>query len=132
MRMSKEKMMDALTKFGETPERKRLAKLAEDCRVKAGKNYQRKIRHFHIDKDGNLVWKKRISGEDPLSGLGHDYVIDADRLTESDWLAHMFSKMDYATFGEFVAAYMKALEMKGVKNLKVDIFGFDEILDFAE
>lgn len=126
-----EELMKSLSDFGKQPNRLKDKDL-ESAKITSSGDYRRSIRHFYIDGDGNLVWRKLMTGEDPMSGLGHDYVIEADRLTESDWIAHMYEKMDYVTFGEFVCAYLKALEMKGIKSLNIDIFGFNETQKFVE
>ena len=68
--------------------------------------------HFFI-LGGILVWKK---GENQL------YHIPRGRLSEPDWIAHMFGKMDYKLFGEFVAAYITACHNAGLKKITIETF----------
>lgn len=99
--------------------------ILERCTIDPTKDYRAEIRNFYLEKDGSLVWQKYRNYKDPSSGKGDTYVIDAERLTEPDWISHMFGKMDYELFGEFVGAYLKALERRGVKKLEIDIKDFD-------
>ena len=103
-------------------ERARLKREIERCKVDLSKDYRREIRNFYVDADGDLIWVKPN---------GSTYDIEASKLKEPDWIAHMFCKMDYTLFGEFVGAYLKTLEQKGVKTLKIDICDFDVTQKFV-
>ena len=48
-------------------------------------------------------------------------LIKRERLTDDDWIAHERTKLDIKEFGEFVCAYLKALERLGIKNLRMSI-----------
>ena len=124
-----EKLGEMLKDFVKKPEpvqkEEDIEALLERCTIDPDKDYRAEIRNFYLDEEGNLVWQKWRRYNDPTSGKGNTYVIDAERLTEPDWISHMFGKMDYELFGEFVGAYLKALERRGVKKLEIDIRDFD-------
>ncbi len=122
-RMNKEDLKKVVSKICQTPTEVHMKKLLEKSRVDLSKDYRRPIQHFCIDEDGDFVWNK-VNGD--------TYVIESDRCKEPDWISHMFSKMDYNLFGEFVAAFLKYLEMKGVKTLNIEIRDFDRAQKFND
>ena len=75
-----------------------------------GKEHEVKAPNFYTIV-GHLVWKK---------GKNQQYVIDKERIAEPDWIVHMFGKMDYELFGEFVAAYLTVCHRNGLKKIKVN------------
>lgn len=95
----------------ERARRESLSDLYERLRFGIPQDYREEAPHFLLRKNGDLVWVK---------DNGATYIIEAKRLTESDWITHMFGKFDYAMFGEFVAAYLTALAKRGVKHVFVD------------
>lgn len=118
-RMNKEQMKEALAKFAHSPSEDQMKKLLEESRVDLSKDNRRIISNFYIDADGDFVWRRKN---------GNDYVIEAERLQEPDWIEHMLHKMDYDVFGEFVAAYLKSLKIKGVEKLEIEIKDLSEFL----
>lgn len=118
-RMNKEQMKDALAKFAQSPSKAQMEKMLEESRVDLSQDNRRFINNFFIDADGDLVWKKKN---------GSYYAIEAERLQEPDWIEHMLHKMDYDLFGEFVVAYMKALRIRGIDKLEIEISDLSEFL----
>ena len=92
-----------------------------ELRFDATQDYRREAPHFLLRKNGDLIWVK---------DNGAIYTIEAKRLSESDWIMHMYSKFDYTMFGEFVAAYLTALARNGIKRVTIDTKDFD--LKFME
>ena len=99
----------------------------KECLLDPTKDYRRELKHWKVDKDGNLVWLTDKQGNDKSY-----YVITKDELNDEDWLSHMKGKFDNEMFGEFVCAYFKACEMAGIYELKVSIFNFNDTCKFAD
>lgn len=112
-------MKEALSKFAQSPSKAQMEEMLEESRVDLSKDNRRFISNFFIDADGDLIWKKKN---------GSYYAIEADRLQEPDWIEHMLHKMDYDLFGEFVVAYMKALRIRGIDKLEIEISDLSEFL----
>ena len=98
-----------------------------DCWIDPSKDYRRELNLFRVNKRGDLlIHRDRTKLND-----GWEILIPRNRLTESDWISHMRQKA-YMNFGEFVCAYLKALEMAGVKTLNIVIYGFDYACKYAD
>ena len=91
------------------------------------KDYRRELNQFRVNRRGDLLIHR---GRTRLND-GWEIFIPKNRLTESDWIAHIRTKT-YCDFGEFVCAYLKALEMAGVKSLTIDIYGFNYSCKYAD
>lgn len=98
-----------------------------DYLIDPSKDYRRELNHFRVSKRGDLLIQR---GRTKLND-GWEILIPRNRLTESDWISHMRQKA-YMNFGEFVCAYLKALEMAGVKTLNIVIYGFDYACKYAD
>ena len=95
--------------------------------IDPAKDYREVIDMWKVNKDGDLVWVKNKYGHNKSY-----YIITKERLNEEDWLSHMNEKMDAAEFGQFVCAYFKACEMAGIKELKVELRGFNLSYKFSD
>ena len=94
-----------------------------DCLIDPSKDYRKELNQFRLSKRGDLlIHRDRTKWE---------ILIPRNRLTESDWISHMRQKA-YMNFGEFVCAYLKALEIAGVKTLNIVIYGFDYACKYAD
>lgn len=98
----------------------------KDCMLDFSKDYRRELKHWKIDKDGNLIWLFNKYGTNKSY-----YVITKERLSEDDWLSHMKEKLDNDEYGEFVYAYLAACERAGIRELTINIYGFDGNCKFA-
>ena len=98
-----------------------------DCFLDPSKDYRRELNQFRVNRHGDLL----INRNRTKSNNGWEILISKNRLTESDWIAHIRTKA-YCDFGEFVCAYLKALEMAGVKTLTIDIYGFNYSCKYAD
>lgn len=85
-------------------------------------DYRRELSRFRVNGRGDLLFMQNNRWE---------IMISHERLTECDWISHMVGK-SYVTFGEFVAAYLKALERVGIRNLNIAVYGFDDSFKFAD
>lgn len=95
----------------------------DGCFIDPRKDYRRPLNQFRVNRRGDLlIHRDRTQWE---------ILIPRNRLTESDWISHMRQKA-YMDFGEFVCAYLKALEIAGIKNLNMMIYGFDYACKFAD
>lgn len=90
-------------------------------------DWRRELNQFKVDKHGNLLINRDVA-EGPEAW---EIFIPKKRLRESDWISHIKEKA-YCDFGEFVCAYLKALEMAGVKKISVDIYGFHDTCQYAD
>ena len=97
--------------------------------VKPGRDYRRPLNQFKVNKRGDLMINRNESLPNNI-GRWEVFII-RERLTESDWISHMLEKA-YCDFGEFVCAYLKALEIAGIKTLTIDIYGFDYACKYAD
>ena len=50
-----------------------------------------------------------------------EYVIEHDRVSEEDWIAHLFTKQ-WNNWNDFIPAYFQALKNKGVQNISIITF----------
>lgn len=91
------------------------------------KDYRKELNQFRVNKRGDLLINR---GRTKLNS-GWEIFIPKKRLTESEWIAHMRTKA-YCDFGEFVCAYLKALEIAGIKNLNISIYGFNDACKYAD
>lgn len=91
------------------------------------KDYRRPLDQFRVNRRGDLL----IRRDRTRMNDGWEILIPKERLTESDWISHMRQK-GFMDFGHFVCAYMKALEMRGVKSLQISIYGFCHACRFAD
>ena len=98
-----------------------------DLFLDPSKDYRRELNQFRVNRRGDLLIHR---GRTRLND-GWEIFIPKNRLTESDWIAHIRTKA-YCDFGEFVCAYLKALEMAGVKSLTIDIYGFNYSCKYAD
>ena len=98
-----------------------------DCWIDPSKDYRRELNQFRVNKRGDLL----IHRDRTKSNDGWEIFIPKKRLTESDWISHIRTKA-YCDFGEFVCAYLKALEIAGVKNLTIQIYGFNDSCKYAD
>lgn len=99
----------------------------EGCWLDPREDYRRPLNQFRVNKRGDLLIHR---GRTKLND-GWEIFIPKNRLTESDWIAHTRTKA-YCDFGEFVCAYLKALERIGVKSLNISIYGFDYSCKYAD
>lgn len=90
-------------------------------------DYRLELSHFRVNKHGDLL----INRGSTKHNDGWEIFIPKERLTESDWISDI-STEDHRIFGEFVCAYLKALEVAGVKNLNISIYGFDDSFKYAD
>lgn len=98
-----------------------------DCILDPRKDYRRELNQFRVNKRGDLlIHRNRTKLND-----GWEIFIPKNRLTESEWISHIRTKA-YCDFGEFVNAYLKALEIAGVKNLNISIYGFNYSCKYAD
>ncbi len=86
-------------------------------------DYRRELSKFRVNNNGDLLTLSRNGRWETL--------IPKQRLTEPDWISHMKEK-GFLNFGEFVCAYLKALEMHGIRNLQIVLYGFDSDYKFAD
>ena len=75
-----------------------------------------KAPHFCIDDEGDFLW---------LRYSGDHYPIERERIKEPDWISHLFHKMDYKLFGEFVAAFLHYCNKCGLDQITIDTSHFD-------
>lgn len=90
------------------------------------KDYRRELSQFKQNKRGDLLILRRGRWE---------VLIEKERLTEPEWIAHLRAKQyisDDGDFGNFVRAYCKALERLGIKSLNISIYGFDCSCKYAD
>lgn len=99
----------------------------DGCFLDPRKDYRRELNQYRVNKRGDLL----IHRDRTRLNDGWEIFIPRNRLTESDWIAHIRTKA-YCDFGEFVCAYLKALERAGVKSLNIDIYGFDYSCKYAD
>ncbi len=78
---------------------------------------------FRVNNNGDLQTMSRNGQWETL--------IPRQRLIEPDWISHMKEKC-LVNFGEFICAYFKALEMQGIHNLQIVLYGFDDGFKFAD
>lgn len=86
-------------------------------------DYRRELSQYKVNKHGDLLIRENNRWE---------YFIRRERLTESDWISHLCGRLSNRQFGEFVCAYMKALERLGIKSLNISIYGFDSACKYAD
>ncbi len=86
-------------------------------------DYRRELNQYKVNKRGDLLFRENNRWE---------YFIRRERLTESDWISHLCGRLSNRQFGEFVCAYLKALERLGVKNLNISIYGFDSACKYSD
>lgn len=91
------------------------------------KDYRRALSKYRVNKRGDLLIQRNRTS---FNG-GWEILIPRNRLTECDWVSHMKEK-GYCNFGDFVCAYMKALEKAGIRKLEVVIYGFDDSFKYAD
>lgn len=99
----------------------------EGCFIDPNKDYRRELNQFRVNKHGDLLIRRNRTKLND----GWEIFISKNRLTESDWIAHIRTKA-YCDFGEFVCAYLKALEIAGVRNLSITIYGFNDSCKYAD
>ena len=73
---------------------------------------------LHVDTDLKPDWI--ITPEGDLLRPSNDYLIEADRLEEDDWMLHLMTK-DWMDFNTFLPVYFKALNNKGAKKIQIKI-----------
>lgn len=98
-----------------------------DCLLDPNEDYRRELNQFKVNKRGDLL----IHRNRTKLNNGWEIFIPKNRLTESEWISHIRTKA-YCDFGEFVCAYMKALERLGIKSLNISIYGFDYACKYAD
>lgn len=86
-------------------------------------DYRKRLVNFRLNKRGDLLIKRFGQWE---------CLIEKERMTEPDWIAHLVEKQRVQDFGEFVCAYLKALERMGVTNLNISLYGFDYAFKYAD
>ena len=95
----------------------------EGCFIDPSKDYRRELNQFRVNGHGDLL----------INRFGRwECLIERDRLTESDWIAHIRQKAYIKDYGAFICAYMKALEIAGVRSLNIAIYGFDSACKYAD
>lgn len=87
------------------------------------KDYRKELSKFRVNNNGDLQAMSRNGQWETL--------IPRQRLIEPDWISHMKEKC-LVNFGEFICAYFKALEMQGIHNLQIVLYGFDDGFKFAD
>lgn len=97
------------------------------CKPSNHIDQRKELKQFKVNKRGDLLIKRNETEE-----LGDwEIFIPKKRLKESDWISHIKTK-GYCDFGEFVCAYLKALEIAGAKKISVEIYGFDDTCKYAD
>lgn len=86
-------------------------------------DYRRELSQYKVNLRGDLLIRENNRWE---------RLISRERLTEPDWIAHLCGRLSNRQLGEFVCAYMKALERLGVKSLNTAIYGFDSACKYAD
>lgn len=86
-------------------------------------DYRRELSQYKVNLRGDLLIRENNRWE---------CLISRERLTEPDWIAHLCGRLSNRQLGEFVCAYMKALERLGVKSLNTAIYGFDTACKYAD
>ena len=112
-------------------EKKEIEKMIEGtsldgCFIDLSVDYRRELSQYRQNKRGDLMILRRGRWE---------VLIEKERLTEPEWIAHLRAKQyisDDGDFGNFVRAYCKALERLGVRSLTISIFGFDYSSKYAD
>lgn len=99
----------------------------DGCFIDPSADYRRPLNQFRVNKRGDLLIRRNRTRLND----GWEILITKERLTEEDWISHMRQKA-YMDFGEFVCAYLKALEIAGVKNLNIMIYGFNYACKYAD
>lgn len=72
------------------------------------------LKYWEVDIDGNITYKGREGAHE----------IANDRLLSQNWLTHMLKKIKYTekdALPEFYFAYMRALRIKGIKSITLDV-----------
>lgn len=87
------------------------------------KDYRRELNQYKVNKHGDLLIRENNRWE---------CHIRRERLAEPYWIAHLCGRLSNRELGEFVCAYMKALEIAGVKNLNIAVYGFDSACKYAD
>lgn len=99
----------------------------DGCWLDFSEEYRRPLNQFKVNKRGDLLIHR---GRTKLND-GWEILIPRNRLTEPEWISHIKTKA-YCDFGEFVRAYMKALEMAGIHSLTIAIYGFNGTCKYAD
>ena len=120
-------MTDKQKRFEEWIQREIEGVSLEGCLIDSRKDYRRTLNQFRVNKRGDLLINR---GRTKLND-GWEILIPKNRLIESDWISHIRTKA-YCDFGDFVCAYLKALEIAGVKSLNISIYGFDYACKYAD
>jgi hypothetical protein len=95
----------------------------KDYLLDPSKDYRRELSKFKVNLRGDLLIMRNNRWES---------LIKRERLTDDDWISHERTKLDIKDFGEFVCAYLKALERLGIKNLRISIYGFNDSCKYAD
>ena len=72
---------------------------------------EEKLRYWSVSESGDI---------DTTEEMGFSYPIPANRLTELNWLSHIFNKVfenDGEVKSEFYDAYLRALRNAGIKSI---------------
>lgn len=120
-------MTDKQKRFAEWIQKEIEGVSLEMCLIDPRKDYRRPLNQFKVNKRGDLLINR---GRTKLND-GWEIFIPRNRLTESDWISHIRTKA-YCDYGQFVCAYMKALERLGIKSLNISIYGFDYACKYAD
>ncbi len=86
-----------------------LSNLTNEMNIKMNSEVTKEIQktifgNWEIKKNGSLYNKSK------------DYLIESERLTESDWIPHLYSKAWMENeWNDFIPAYMEALKISGVE-----------------
>lgn len=100
-----------------------LIKELKDHLLDPSKDYRRELSKFKVNLRGDLLIMRNNRWES---------LIKRERLTDYDWISQMRPKFDIKDFGEFVCAYLKALERLGIKNLRMFIYGFNNSCKYSD
>jgi len=62
-----------------------------------------------------------VEDDGSVTNVVREYYIEADRLTEPDWIYHMAGK-SWCNLSDFVCAYFEALNRQGIKKISIRTF----------
>ncbi len=79
---------------------------------------KRTVPYIDLKVDTELKTDWIITPEGDLLHPSNDYIIEADRLEEDDWVLHLMTK-GWMDFNTFLPVYFKALKNRGIKKLLI-------------
>ena len=120
-------MTDKQTQLEEWIQREIEGVSLERCLIDPRKDYRRPLNQYKQNRHGDLMILRHGQWE---------VLIERERLTEPEWIAHLRAKQYISDgnndFGNFVRAYCKALERLGIKSLVISVYGFDCSSKYAD